>query len=59
MSRDLTCTFCGATLYVTTRLEGRPYLQDSVPDTIECDGSGCYATWNPDGSYVTGGKDDD
>jgi len=56
---DLRCTFCGSPLRVLTRAEGGAGNWEDIPDAIECDGSGCYATWKPDGTYVDGGKVDD
>ena len=55
MSRDLVCTFCGASLWISLRYIRR---DDMEADAIECDGDGCYACWKPDGTYLTGGDDD-
>lgn len=57
MSRDLVCTFCGSTLFVS--METRPgHGMYDEPGAIECDGDGCYACWKPDGTYLTGGDDE-
>jgi hypothetical protein len=53
------CTFCGAALWISTRGVNSGSGWEDIPESIECDGTGCYATWKPDGTYLTGGDDDD
>ncbi len=49
---DLKCPYCGATLVVHLRTEGRPYMTYEVADQIECDDWSCGAAWTPEGVAV-------
>lgn len=46
----LVCPYCGGKLRVSTRLEGRPYMQSDVPDEIEC--VDCDSSWSPSGEPI-------
>lgn len=37
-------------LSITTRTEGHAYMTYEVPDEVYCNASGCYNTWNADGT---------
>lgn len=48
-SLALVCPYCGATVQINLEWQGRPYLQEQVPESIECYADDCEATWEPNG----------
>lgn len=45
---DLRCPHCGGGLYINTEWAGRPYMQEQMPESIECET--CESVWEPDGT---------
>ncbi len=51
---NLSCPYCGGSLYVSTKWEGYGYGGDKVTDAIECEGeSWCNAEWETNGTLRT------
>lgn len=45
-NRNVVSPCHGVAMWVSTRSEGRQYLQYEVPDEFNCSAEGCYNTWD-------------